>query len=111
MRSQPRDGSETPESAAHVPPTSNPQSLDAVASTGNRLETLRSLRDLLAKQVQQTDSGRDVAALSQRLMDVLGQIDVLSAGEKSEGTPLDEFTKRRAAKKPASRPARATRAK
>jgi hypothetical protein len=70
--------------------------LASVASAGNRLTTLRALRDFLAEQLDACEAKRDAAALSQRLMDVLEQIaDVEKAQPASEGTALDEFTRRR----------------
>jgi len=70
-----------------------------VARTGVRLDTLRALRDVLAIQIKATDSARDVAALSQRLMDVLAQIDTCEKADPvREGTALDEVNARRAAK-------------
>jgi hypothetical protein len=64
--------------------------------SGTRLERLRGLRDLLAAQLLDTDSGRDVAALSARFMDVLDKIDAAEvASAPVKGTTLDEFSKRR----------------
>lgn len=71
-----------------------PDGLAAVARAGNRAETLRALRDRLAAELDDCDSKRDVAALSQRLMDVLAQIAELPA--EKEGTALDELARRRA---------------
>jgi hypothetical protein len=73
--------------------------LPAAARAGDRLETLRALRGVLALQIEATDSARDVAALSQRLMDVLAQIDACEKADPvREGTALDEVNARRAAK-------------
>jgi hypothetical protein len=77
--------------------------LAATASAGDRVATLRALRDRLSEEIDTCDSKRDVAALSQRLMDVLEQIDAAEkAAPESKGTPLDELARRR------GRPARAT---
>lgn len=71
-------------------------SLHEVAGQGNRLATLRTLRDSLAADLDGCESLRDKAALSQRLMDVLGQIDVIEKAEpEAKGSPLDELAKRR----------------
>lgn len=59
-----------------------------------RLEGLRALRDHLAAAVDDCDSKRDLAALSQRLMDVLEQIDGL-AGSVADSSPADEIAARR----------------
>lgn len=82
----------------------------AIAS-GSRLVALRALRDRLARDLDECESKRDVAALSQRLMDVLEQIDELGGGvkEKKPETRLDEFTKRLRAREQ-SAPARPRRA-
>ena len=47
------------------------------AKSGNRRETLEALRDKLADSVQNCESGRDVAALSKRLMEVMSELDAL----------------------------------
>jgi hypothetical protein len=78
--------------------------LDDVAATGDTLATLQALRDTLAAAIVRTRDGRDVAALASRLTDVLERI---AKHTPVEGTPLDEFAKRRAEKAastPATRP-------
>lgn len=65
------------------------------AASGDRLETLRDLRDLLAKQIQSCDSLRDLASLSGRLQAVLDQIAVLEP-KKAVGDGIDEIAQRRA---------------
>lgn len=47
------------------------------ARSGDRRETLEALRDKIASSIQDCDSGRDVAALSKRLMEVMGELDAL----------------------------------
>lgn len=47
------------------------------ARSGNRRKTLEALRDKLAESVAFCDSGRDVAALSKRLMEVMDELDSL----------------------------------
>lgn len=71
--------------------------LHDIASAGDRLETLRVLRNTLAKQIDDSDSARDVAALSRQLTDVLEQIATL-APEKKAVDPVDEIAQRRAAR-------------
>ncbi len=51
--------------------------LISAAQSGNRRETLEALRDKIAESIQDCDSGRDVAALSKRLMEVMGELDAL----------------------------------
>lgn len=70
----------------------------SVAVQQSRLHALRELRDRLAVDLDECGSARDVAALSQRLMDVLAQIDsVEKAGTAGERTALDELAARRKA--------------
>ena len=47
------------------------------ARSGDRRSTLEALRDKIAASIQDCESGRDVAALSKRLMEVMGEIDAL----------------------------------
>jgi hypothetical protein len=71
-------------------------SLETAVAAGVRLDSLRALRDVLARAMDTSDSGRDIAALANRLTDVLSQIEEaekLSAPVK--GTPLDELRARR----------------
>ena len=73
--------------------------LTASAETGDRLATLRDLRDLLARQIEACESMRDLAALSGRLQSVLEQIAELEP-KKAEGDGIDEIAKRRASRRP-----------
>jgi hypothetical protein len=69
------------------------------AAPGGRLAGLVALRERLAAEIDACDSSRDVAALSIRFMDVLAQIDELSAGDVDKPlTALDELRKRREAR-------------
>ena len=47
------------------------------AKSGDRRETLEALRDKIASSIQDCESGLDVAALSKRLMEVMGELDAL----------------------------------
>ena len=51
--------------------------LITAARSGNRRKTLEALRDKLAVSVAFCESGRDVAALSKRLMEVMDELDSL----------------------------------
>src|SRR5690348_9032018 len=85
------------------------EGLADAAASGSRLKALRALRDRLAADLDGCESKRDVAALSQRFMDVLEQIDALGGGvaEPKKETALDEFTKRlHARQQPAPKAAR-----
>lgn len=47
------------------------------AQSGDRRATLEALRDKLAAAISNSESGRDVAALSKRLMEVMDEIERL----------------------------------
>ena len=51
--------------------------LTQAAKTGRRRDLLETLRDELAKAIEMTDSGRDIAALSRRLLEVTAELDGL----------------------------------
>lgn len=80
------------------------------AASGVRVDALRDLRDILARQIEACESLRDLAALSGRLQAVLAEIDVLSPKE-AVGDSIDEISQRRAARRsgPAKGPGRAKR--
>ena len=50
--------------------------IDAAAS-GNKRETLIALRDILAKTIQNCESGRDMASNTKRLMEVMEELETL----------------------------------
>lgn len=54
------------------------------AQSGNKKETLIALRDILAKTIQECDSGRDMASNSKRLMEVIAEIDAIEVAEEEE---------------------------
>jgi hypothetical protein len=72
--------------------------LSESAESGDRLATLRDLRDLLARQIESCESLRDLASLSGRLQAVLDQIAELEP-KKAEGDGIDEIANRRAARR------------
>ena len=47
------------------------------AKSGDRLETLIALRDLLAERLKTSDSDRDIASMSRRLMQCVEEIEEL----------------------------------
>ena len=51
--------------------------LAEAARTNNRRSTLIALRDQLAAAIDECESGRDIAALSKRLMEVMGELDAI----------------------------------
>lgn len=81
-----------------------------VVAGGDRLASLRALRDRLAESLDETESARDVATLSARLADVLEQIEACERAQvKPKGTPLDELRARREGKAAPSGASRAAR--
>lgn len=67
--------------------------LVTAAQSGDRLKTLIALRNRLAQQIEQTESGRDLAALSRQLNEVLREIADLPTGEHT--TAADEIARKR----------------
>ena len=66
-------------------------SLESIAKAGDRLATLRALRDYLARALDDTDSARDQASLSARLTDVLIQIQELTPPNEEERDDIDDL--------------------
>lgn len=69
---------------------SAPRLADVVAK-GDRLESLKALRDYLAAALDDTLSARDQAALSARLTDVLEQIEDLTPPEEDDRDEFDDL--------------------
>lgn len=68
--------------------------VDAVQSNDRR-DALLALRDKIAATIDGTDSGRDIAALSKRLMEVMREIDALPDPGASED-PVEAMRRKRA---------------
>lgn len=64
---------------------------DAVVSN-DRKTTLVALRDTIAETIDGTDSGRDIAALSKRLMEVISEIEAIP-DPTAATNPLQEAQK------------------
>jgi hypothetical protein len=78
--------------------------LEKTVAGGNRLASLRALRDVLAKTLDTSTSARDTAALANRLTDVLEQIELAErASVPVKGTPLDELDAKRSSRGAAPR--------
>lgn len=61
-----------------------------IASKGDELQTLEALRDVLAETIDNCESGRDIAALSRQLTQVLELISELKKGTgENEKSSLD----------------------
>ena len=61
--------------------------LVSATKSGDRRRTLIALRDRIAATIDSCESGRDMAALSKRLMEVMDEIDSMPS-EVEEDTPL-----------------------
>lgn len=64
-----------------------PKKIATVASQGDNLETLKALRQKIARAIDDSESGRDIAALSRQLQLVLKSIAELEA--KSDIKPRE----------------------
>jgi len=68
--------------------------VDAAAS-GDKKSTLIALRDAIARTIQNCESGRDMASLSKRLMEIMDELDKIAEDETDEtdefGAVLDEL--------------------
>lgn len=75
-------------------PSDDTKLIDA-AESGDRLQTLIALRDLLAERLQHTESSRDIASMSRRLMQCVAEIEAIEK-QRSEQRPfsLQELRKR-----------------
>lgn len=94
-----------PEPAPEPDPTPPPRagSIAEAAASGDHLQTLRAMRDRLARSVDACASPRELAPLNRQLLDVLRQIYEAegkgsSPAPAQKGTPLDELNRRRAAR-------------
>ena len=57
--------------------------MEQAVKTNDRREILIATRDKIAATMDKTDSGRDIAALSKRLMEVCAEIDSMGNGNKA----------------------------
>lgn len=67
--------------------------LVTATATGDRLETLIALRDLLAERLQTTQSSRDISSMSRRLMQCVAEIEDLQRNRRAlaSGRTLNEL--------------------
>lgn len=62
---------------------SRPRSVAVAARSGSKLNTLLALRDRIAKEIQNPDCpAREIASLSKRLMEVMGEIETVEAQDR-----------------------------
>ena len=62
-----------------------------IVENGNEFETLKALQMKLARTIDESNSGRDIAALSRQLQIVTGRIRELEALENQGDTVLDQI--------------------
>lgn len=67
----------------------------AAVQKGNKRQTLVELRDEIASTIEACESGRDMAALSKRLMEVIEEIDAIDAREEEHENPLQRARARK----------------
>ena len=63
-------------------------SVQTAAKSGDKLATLLALRDSLASTIDGCESGRDMAALSKRLMEVMDEIQAIEETVAPKDTPM-----------------------
>lgn len=63
------------------------------AKSGDKRQTLIALRDKIAETIENCDSGRDMAANSKRLMEVMAEIDELPDPETQHESKHDRLKK------------------
>jgi hypothetical protein len=81
-------------------PVAKPESqmsLSAAVASGDRVASLRALRDVLASNIEAAEAPRDVAPLARQLTLVLAELDALAPPER-KGTHLDQLADRRRAR-------------
>lgn len=65
------------------------------ASSGDRLKALQALRDVIAERIVESESARDVAALSGQMTQILKQIEDLDRASGAKKSKVDELAARR----------------
>lgn len=64
------------------------KTITEAAKSGDRRATLMALRDSLAATIENCESGRDMAALSKRLMEVMDELDAMPDPTERKSSPL-----------------------
>lgn len=67
--------------------------LVTAAASGDKKETLIALRDILAKTIQNCDSGRDMASNSKRLIEVISELENIEKEEEEQRARLENVRK------------------
>jgi hypothetical protein len=87
-------------------------SLYETAATGDQLATLKELRQVIAREISNTESARDVAPLARQLVEVMDKIARLEQQAAAKtGTAKDELAKKREERAKAVRVSRANTAR
>lgn len=73
--------------------------LSYIADNGTELQLMRALRHKIADTIDQSASGRDIAALSRQLRDVNDRITELEATDPENGETVLERVRRKAAER------------
>ena len=63
--------------------------IEEIAEKGNNLETLKALRQNIARAIDSSNSGRDISSLSRQLQLVLERIAELEAQQQEEVSVLE----------------------
>lgn len=69
--------------------------LVTAAKSGDKRATLIALRDRLAETIQNCESGRDMAANSKRLMEVMNELESLPDPEKVKVSKYDRLKQKK----------------
>lgn len=81
----------TDNETAPVQPASTPKTVSEAASTGNMRDLLVSMRDRVAKDVENANTpARDLAALTKRLMEIVRDIEAIDARANQEADEHDD---------------------
>lgn len=74
-----------------------PGPVESAALSGDRRAMLLALKRRVARQIDTCDSGRDIAALSKRMMEIAEELDALPDPE-AKASPLEAARRRVAAR-------------
>ena len=69
--------------------------LTEAAKSGNKRDTLIALRDKLAETIENCESGRDMAANSKRLMEVMAELEAIPDPTKAKVSKHDRLKSKR----------------
>ena len=64
--------------------------VSTAAKKGDRRDTLIALRNHIAKRIDECESGRDSAALSKRLMEIMDELETLPNPDENAMNPIQK---------------------